>query len=117
MIGAPHLPPAARRAGRADRREARALVFGRGQMGSALMGSLQGFCLLTEVRFGYQSVKIYKHLSILRTLFPQSVKYITSAGTPLVLTPFVRNPGLAAGYSGTTRGPCDACSAPGPGRI
>ena len=43
------------------------MAVGRGQMGSALTGSLQISCFLTEGLFGYQSVKICPTLSILRT--------------------------------------------------
>ena len=48
MLGRPWRPPPA-----AATRAARARAVGKGQMGSALMGSLQISCLSTEGPFGY----------------------------------------------------------------
>ena len=62
----------------------RAEVPREGQMGSALMGSLQISWFLTEVLFGYQSVNICQNLSSLRSLFPNLSKFITFAAAPLV---------------------------------
>ena len=65
-----------------------------GQLGSALMGSLQiaNSMFLTEVFVGHQSVKVFQHLVILRTCFPNVSKIITFAAAPLGLTPFVSQP-------------------------
>ena len=54
---------------------ARASAFGKGQLGSALMGSLQIACLLTEGPFGYSRLTyFYLPRSARAYLFPQSVK-------------------------------------------
>ena len=67
---------------------------GKGQMGSARMGSLQmscfvdrGICWVFLFTYFYlpKSARAYEYL------FPQSVKIVTFAAAPLVLTPFVRN--------------------------
>ena len=69
-------------------------VLVKGQMGSALMGSLRiPCCFLTEGLFRYHSVNICQYLPILRSFFSNLSKFITSVATPLVLTPFVRNQG------------------------
>ena len=73
-------------------------VFGKGQMGSALMGSLHFFLMFFDR--GTVWVPICQNLSTPVNIcqfgvpFSQSVKFITFAATPLMLTPFVRNQGL-----------------------
>ena len=52
-------------------------VVGKGQMGSALMGSLQISCFLTEGLFGYPLTYFYLSKSARAYLFPQSVKSTT----------------------------------------
>ena len=69
-------------------------VFGKGQMGSALMGSLQMLCFLTEGLLGTPSTFTFQEVPG-RTFFPNLSKFVTFAAAPLVLTPFVRNQGLA----------------------
>ena len=69
---------------------------------SALMGSLRLFCLFTEGLVGYQSVKIYQHLSSLHTFYRNLTKLITSAATQLVLTPYVRSRIRSAALPGPT---------------
>ena len=75
-----------------SRKLASAIFFGKGQMGSALMGSLQTCCFLTEGLFGILPLT-YFHLpkSARRTFFPNLSKSNTFTAAPLVLTPFVRN--------------------------
>ena len=68
--------------------------LGKGQMGSALMGSLQISCFLTEGLLG--TTYFYIPKSARACLFPQSVKFTASAAAPLAFTPFVRNQRLAA---------------------
>ena len=64
-------------------------------MGSALIGSLQITCFLTEVPFGYQSVKIYQHLStsvyFLWALSP-SVKTHYFCSDPISVDPICPQP-------------------------
>ena len=72
-----------------------AAAFGKGKMGSALMGSLQISCALTEGPFGYCRLPTCFFPKVPgRTFFPNLSKTITFAAAPLVLTPFVRNRGL-----------------------
>ena len=59
----------------------------RDQMGSALTGSLQISCFLTE---GLLWVPICQNLSRSRTSSPNLSRVVTFAATPLALTPFVR---------------------------
>ena len=69
-----------------------AAKFGKGQMGSALMGSLQISCFFDRGTFLVLSLTyFYLPESARAYLFPQSVKIITFAAAPLVLTPFARN--------------------------
>ena len=70
------------------------------QMGSALMGLLH-FCVFFD-RGTFQLLSLtyfYLPKSARAYLFPRSVKFITSAAAPVVLTPFVRN---QQGPGGTT---------------
>ena len=71
--------------------------LGKGQMGSARMGSLQIVCLfLAEGVFGVLPLTYFYIPKSARVYFsPKFVKthYITFAAAPLVLTPFVRNQG------------------------
>ena len=65
---------------------------GKGQMGSALMGSLQISCFLTEGPFGYSALPTFILPKVPgRTFFPNLSKIITFAAAPLVSTPFVRD--------------------------
>ena len=67
-------------------------MLGKGQMGSALMGSLQILCFLTEGLFGYSRLPTLMFPKVPgRAFFPNLPKFITLAAAPLVLTPFVRN--------------------------
>ena len=80
---------------RTVRADASVGVFGKGQMGSALMGPLQISCFLTE---GFLGTPVDRIIFIFpkvpgRTFFPNLSTFITSAAAPLVLTPFVRNQG------------------------
>ena len=79
-------------------REAHA-VLGKGQMGSALMGSLQILCFLTEGLFGCSRQPTFIFPKVPgRTFFHNLSKFITAktvAAAALVLTPFVRNQGAA----------------------
>ena len=68
------------------------LLVGKGQMGSALIGSLQFSCVLTEKLFVYPRPPTFVFQKVLvYTFFPNLSKSITFAAAPLVLTPFVRN--------------------------
>ena len=61
-------------------------------MGSALMGSLQFSCFLTEGLFGYSRQPTFIFPKVPgHTFFPNLSKILTVAAAPLVLTPFVRN--------------------------
>ena len=61
-------------------------------MGSALMGSLQMLCCLTEGLFGYSREPTFLFPKVQgHTFFPNLSKIITFAAAPLVLTPFVSN--------------------------
>ena len=67
-------------------------------MGSALTGSLQISCFLTEGLVGYSHQPIFTFPKGARAyLFPQSVKSITFAAAPLGLTPSVRNRAVRGG--------------------
>ena len=62
---------------------------GKGQMGSALTGSLQMSWFLTGVLFGYSRQPSFIFPKVPgRTFFPNLSILITSAAAPLVLTPF-----------------------------
>ena len=66
----------------------------KGQMGSALMGSLQMLCFLTEGLFGYSRWSTFISPEVAgHTFFANLSKFITFAAAPLVLTPCVRNQG------------------------
>ena len=65
----------------------------KGQMGSALMVSLQISYLLTEGPFGCSRKPTFIFPKVPgRTVFPNLSKLMTFAVAPLVLTPFLRNP-------------------------
>ena len=83
----PHLQRVRRGGGRPS-------VLGKGQMGSALMGSLRISCFSTEGLLGYSRWPTFIFPKVPgRTFFPNLSKFITFAAAPLVLTPFVRNQG------------------------
>ena len=64
---------------------------GKGQLGSALMWSLQTSRFLTEALFGYYLYPSFIFAKVPgRTFFHYLSKFITFATAPLVLTPFVR---------------------------
>ena len=66
--------------------------FGKGQTGSALMGSLQHFMFFDRGTFWVLLLTyFYLPKSARAYIFPQPVKIITFAAAPLVLTPFVPN--------------------------
>ena len=66
--------------------------FGKGQTGSALMGSLQHFMFFDRGTFWVLLLTyFYLPKSARAYFFSQSVEFITFAAAPLVLTPFVRN--------------------------
>ena len=66
----------------------------KGLTGSALMGSLQMSCFLTEGPFGYSRSPTFIFPKVPGcTFFPNLSKFITFAAAPSVLTPFVRNQG------------------------
>ena len=80
--------------------------LGKGQMGLALMGSLQiscFFCLFWQSTFGYSLCPTFISPEVTGcTFFPNLSKFITFAAAPLLLTPFVRNqnaPGRGGGGS------------------
>ena len=65
---------------------------GKGQLGSAPLGSLHILRCLTEGLFGYSHSPTFIFPKMPgRTFFPNLAKVITFAAFPLVLTPFVRN--------------------------
>ena len=68
------------------------VLFGKGQMGSALVGSLRISCFLTEGFVGYSRKPscIFPKVPG-STFFANPSKFVTSAAAPLVLTPSVRN--------------------------
>ena len=74
----------------------KSLEFGKGRMGSALMGSLQIACVCYGWTFWVLPLTyFYLPKSASAYLFPESVKNITFAAAPLVLTPFVRSQGMS----------------------
>ena len=66
--------------------------LGKGRIRSALMGSMQISCFLTEGPFGHSRWPTFIFPKVPgRTFFPQSVKIYYFRYGPLVLTPFVHN--------------------------
>ena len=69
----------------------------KGTNGVSTNGVTANFMFFDRGTFlGYQSVNICQSLSFLHTIFPNLSKIITSAATPLVLTPFVRSQRILA---------------------
>ena len=67
-------------------------VLGKGQMGSALTGSLQISCLFDRGTFWALPLTYFCIPKSARAyLFPQSLEFITCAEAPLVLTSFLRS--------------------------
>ena len=64
---------------------------GKGQIGSALMGSLLIVCFLTDFLGTPVNLLVIFPKVPGRTFFHNLTKLITFAAAPLVLTPFVRN--------------------------
>ena len=69
-------------------------AFGKGQMGSALMGSLQISLFLQRDFLGTPVNLLLSPQSAWEYLFPQSSKIVTFAAAHIVSTPFVRNQGI-----------------------
>ena len=67
------------------------VLFGKGQMGSALMGSLKNMFFDRGTSWVLPLTYFYLPKSARAYLFPQSVEFSTFAVAPLVLSPFVRN--------------------------
>ena len=66
-------------------------IFGKGQNGVSINGVTANFMLFDRGTFWSLPFTYYLPKSARAYLFPQSVKFITFAAAPLVLTPFVRN--------------------------
>ena len=97
--------------GRQGRQEVQAEAVRKGQMGSALMRSLQMSCFLTGI-FGVLPLTYFDIPRSARAyLFPQSVKnHCFCSGTILVLTPFVRNQGWCTAGPGSSASSGTSCS-------
>ena len=78
--------------------------LGKGQMGSALMGSLQMFMFSDRRTFWVLPLTyFYLPKSARAYFFPDPSKCIAFAAAPLVLTPFVRNQGALLARPGGGR--------------
>ena len=66
-------------------------IFGKGQNGVSINGVTANFMLFDRGTFWSLPFTYYLPKSARAYLFPQSVKFITFAAAPLVLTVFVRN--------------------------
>ena len=83
--------------------------FGKGQMGSALMGSLQFFMFFDRGSFGY-STYFYLPRSARAYLFPHSVKIRYLCGGPISVDPIRPQPRTTSSRTGRRRCCSRTCS-------